>query len=286
MMQPEKILGLIGRNIAYSRSPLIHNTACDLLALPYVYTIFNIASADLIEPAIAGARALGIAGLNVTTPYKTTVVPFLDELSPEAASIGAVNTIVNNNGHLAGYNTDIAGFAAPLRPYAQRIKGNPVSVFGNGGAALAAIEAFRIFFHPCCVYLFVRDSAKASAMLENYVHRDIVTLCLIEELFSGESGAIAKIQRSLVIVNATPIGTAGRQNETETSILPLDTELLHPDHIVYDMVYIHCSRRSSRRQKPAALQPFQESRCCLDKLRDHLNSGQEKKCHLSKSELF
>jgi shikimate dehydrogenase len=237
MMQPEKILGLIGRNISYSRSPLIHNTACDLLALPYVYTIFNIASAALIEPALSGARALGIAGLNVTTPYKTTVVPFLDELSPEAASIGAVNTIVNNNGHLVGYNTDIAGFAAPLHQYAQRIEGNPVSVFGNGGAALAAIEAFRIFFRPACIFLFVRDIPKATAMLQDYAHRDIVTLCLMKELVSGESTAIARIRRSLVLVNATPIGTTGRHDDSETSIVPLDAGLLHHNQIVYDMVY-------------------------------------------------
>jgi len=100
MYSAKKILGLIGRNVGYSYSPYIHNT--------YYYTIFNISSHDLVPSALEGAKALGIAGFNVTIPYKKTVVACMDKLSPEAEAIGAVNTIVNDNGTLIGYNTDIA----------------------------------------------------------------------------------------------------------------------------------------------------------------------------------
>ncbi len=160
MKRATKILGLIGRAVDYSYSPLIHNRACSLLGLDYHYTIFNIAEPCMIGDALRGAKALGIAGFNVTIPYKKTVVPFLDALSEEAASIRAVNTIVNEGGKLIGHNTDIAGFAAPLLPYRESITDKNLSIFGGGGAALAAIEALNRFFSPKEILLFVRDKKK------------------------------------------------------------------------------------------------------------------------------
>ena len=230
----KKIFGLIGRNVDYSWSPLIHNTAFDLLQLPCFYTIFNIAAPELVEAALAGTRALGISGFSVTIPYKKTVVPFLDELSPEARAIGAVNTIVNENGRLCGHNTDIAGFAAPLIPLSGRIRNQKVCIFGNGGAALAAVEAFRLHFRPSSILLFVRDLDKAAEMLSGYEHRELVTPCLQNELDLPENRDL--LRECIVIVNATPIGTAGR-TDPAASILPEGKELVHSGQIVYDMVY-------------------------------------------------
>lgn len=232
--QAKKVFGLIGRNVDYSWSPLIHNTAFEKLGLPCFYTIFNISGPELIADALHGARALGISGFNVTIPYKKTVVPYLDELSPEALAIGAVNTIVNDNGRLSGYNTDIEGFASPLKPWSDRIRGTRVCIFGNGGAALAAVEAFRLFFEPSSVLLFVRDLDKADDMLEGYLHRDLVTPCFTDEL---EQAAGARLLRECsVVVNATPVGTAGRP-DTGRSVVPAGKDLLQPGQIVYDMVY-------------------------------------------------
>jgi len=232
-----QILGLVGRNVGYSWSPFIHNTACALLDLPYVYTIFNIPGAELLDDALRGARALGLAGFNVTIPYKKDVVPLLDELSGEASMIGAVNTIVNNGGKLCGHNTDIEGFAAPLLPYRERIEGRPVSVFGSGGASLAAIEAFRRYFMPSGIHLFVRDIFKAMFMLENYAHKEMVSVCLLDDLYSGKNRTREHFRNSSVIVNATPIGTTGRTNDERNCIVPQDENLLHRGQIVYDMVY-------------------------------------------------
>jgi len=232
--QSQKIFGLIGRHVDYSWSPLIHNTAFEALGLPCVYTIFNIPSPELIGDAIRGSRALGIAGFSVTIPYKKTVVPFLDELSPEALSIGAVNAIVNDNGRLLGYNTDIDGFAAPLMPMAESIRNRPVCIFGNGGAALAAVEAFRLRFSPSSVLLVVRDTQKAEDMLEEYAYRDIVTIRSGREIDQPACGKLIRDCR--VLVNATPIGTAGRV-EHGHNILPTGHGLLHDGQIVYDMVY-------------------------------------------------
>ena len=217
--QAIKVFGLIGKNVDYSWSPLIHNSAFQSLALPCVYTIFNIAAPELIGDALTGSRALGIAGFNVTIPYKKTVVPFLDELSPEAEAIGAVNTIVNEHGRLSGHNTDIAGFAAPLLPMAERIHGKPVCLFGNGGAALAAVEAFRLHFRPSSVRLMVRNPDKAEAMLEGYAHRDLVEPRLTSEL--DGSNADALLGECSVIVNATPIGTAGWDRYERLDNFPL-----------------------------------------------------------------
>lgn len=237
-MKPSKqILGLIGRNVGYSWSPLIHNTACDLLGLPYVYTIFDIAKPELLEDALRGARALGIAGLNVTIPYKKDVVPLLDELTEDATVIQAVNTIVNTGGKLVGHNTDIEGFATPLLPFLSRIEGNPVCIFGSGGASLAAIEAFRRFFRPSVIHLFVRDIFKALFMLEPYPHKERVSVCLLNDLYSGKNHTREHFRNCSVVVNATPIGTRGRTGDEASCIVPLEKNLLHNRQIVYDMVY-------------------------------------------------
>jgi shikimate dehydrogenase len=229
MTKATKIYALLGRAVDYSYSPLIHNCAFRELELPCHYTVFNIAEHDLVQDALRGARALGIAGFNVTIPYKKTVVPFLDELSEGAASIQAVNTIVNENGKLVGHNTDIEGFAAPLLPYLESIRGKRVSIFGGGGAALAAIEAFSRFFIPAEILLFVRDPEKARSLLNESGYDRNVPITII----SQERPEL--IRNSRVIVNATPVGTRGGKGDR--SIIPLDKEFLNPDQIVYDMVY-------------------------------------------------
>ncbi len=229
MTKATKIFALLGRAVDYSYSPLIHNSAFRELGLPCHYTVFNIAEPDLVQDALRGARALGIAGFNVTIPYKKTVVPFLDELSEGAASIQAVNTIVNENGKLIGHNTDIDGFATPLLPYRESIRGKSVSIFGGGGAALAAIEAFSRFFSPAEILLFVRDPEKARTIFDEIGYNSKVPITIIQQ------DTPEKIMKCRVIVNATPVGTRG--GKIESSIIPLDQEFIHPDQIVYDMVY-------------------------------------------------
>ncbi len=228
MMQATKIFALLGRAVDYSYSPLIHNTAFEKLGLPCHYTVFNIPSPDLVGDALQGAKALGLGGFSVTIPYKQTVVPFLDELSEEAATIQAVNVIVNDNGRLIGHNTDIIGFATPLLPYKERIAGNPVALFGAGGAALAAIEAFNRYFAPSEILLFVRDTAKAHRQLEESGYRSKTPITIIEQQH------LERIRDCCIIINATPLGTKGREREC---ILPLKSALLNAEQIVYDMVY-------------------------------------------------
>ncbi|TCD47653.1 shikimate dehydrogenase [Chlorobium sp. N1] len=231
-----QIYGLIGRDVGYSLSPLIHNTAFDLLRLEAVYTIFSIADPAQVPFALGGVRSLGISGCNVTIPYKETVVPFLDELSLDARSIGAVNTIVNDEGKLVGHNTDIAGFAAPLMARKAGIAGRPAVLFGSGGAALAAIEAMKRDFPPSRLTVFVRDPESAGARLERHISEGFLELALQEELDRGERGAVERCREATLLVNATPKGTHGRTDAHE-SIVPAGARAFHEGQTVYDMVY-------------------------------------------------
>ncbi|ASQ90874.1 shikimate dehydrogenase [Prosthecochloris sp. GSB1] len=227
-----KILGLIGRNVDYSYSPFIHNTAAEMLRLPFYYTIFNIAAEELVPTALEGARALGIAGFNVTIPYKRTVVACMDELSPEAVATGAVNTIVNRNGRLEGHNTDIAGVSDPLLRYIDDIKRKPAGIFGNGGAAMAAVEALRRFLEPSDIRMFVRDRVRGKK--------------LETRLNAGNPGVPVSVHSTddftalgecSLVINATPVGTLGVTAGFDNCILPEGTGAIHGGQVVFDMVY-------------------------------------------------
>jgi shikimate dehydrogenase len=104
-----RVCGLIGNPVEHSMSPAMHNAAYCETGLDYIYLPFRVAENNL-PGAIAGLRSLNFRGLNVTIPHKVAVIPLLDELEPMAQKIGAVNTIVNDNGCLKGYNTDAGGF--------------------------------------------------------------------------------------------------------------------------------------------------------------------------------
>ena len=128
--------GLIGDPVEHTMSPAMHNAAFARMGLDYVYAPFRVKKDDLAQ-AIAGMRALNIRGLNVTIPHKVNVIPLLDELDSLAEKIGAVNTIVNDDGVLKGYNTDASGFLQTLQERGIEPEGKRVVVLGAGGASRA-----------------------------------------------------------------------------------------------------------------------------------------------------
>jgi shikimate dehydrogenase len=136
-----RILAVFGDPIAHSLSPLMQNEALDKSGINAVYVPFHIKAEGLGE-AVAAVRSFGIWGVNLTVPHKVTVCPFLDELDADARLIGAVNTIVNRDGWLIGYNTDVYGFLNSLAvdlhfdPAGKRIL-----LLGAGGACRAAVVA-------------------------------------------------------------------------------------------------------------------------------------------------
>ena len=158
-----RVLGVIGDPVAHTASPAMHNAALRALNLDYVYAAFRVAPAALPQ-ALAGMRAFGMVGLNVTVPHKQGVMAHLDEISAEAQSIGAVNTIANRDGRLVGYNTDAFGIVQSLKadggldPLPSK-----VALLGAGGAARAVLYALLARDEVEEVLLLNRTVEKAAA---------------------------------------------------------------------------------------------------------------------------
>ena len=147
-----EIYGLIGDPVEHSFSPPMINAAFSSEKLDARYLGFRVKVGDVSE-AIAGIRALNFAGVNVTVPHKSTVIPYLDEVTPLAKKIGAVNTISNVRGHLKGTNTDFSGFIRSLKTLNFSPKNKVIALLGAGGSArallvgLADAGAFRVIVY-------------------------------------------------------------------------------------------------------------------------------------------
>ncbi|UII54953.1 shikimate dehydrogenase [Cytobacillus spongiae] len=132
----KKLFAVIGDPISHSMSPAMHNDLFKRYEIDAHYHPLHI-KAEELETAIKGLKAIGIAGFNVTIPHKTTIIPFLDQVDPLARAIGAVNTVVNENGQLVGYNTDGEGFVKGLLADFETVQEKKSLVIGAGGAARA-----------------------------------------------------------------------------------------------------------------------------------------------------
>jgi shikimate dehydrogenase len=192
------LLGLIGSPIKSSAAPAIHEAAAQALGFRAHYHLIDVASADgaKLRAMLEGVRLLGFAGVNVTFPYKEAAVPLLDALSPGAAAIGTVNTVVVRDRQLTGHNTDSTGFGAAFRAVFGSPGDRPVALIGAGGVgraiafALAELGAREL-------RLFDADRAKADALAERLGGRIAARVC--DDVAQALDGAG-------VLVNATPIG--------------------------------------------------------------------------------
>ena len=128
--------GLIGNPVEHTLSPIIHNTLAEMFGHNLVYVPFLVETGRL-GAAVEGAAALQLLGLNVTVPYKSEVIPFLQEVDPLAAAIGAVNTLVSVNGGYKGYNTDMEGLYRAMETEGIRIDGEEILLLGAGGVSRA-----------------------------------------------------------------------------------------------------------------------------------------------------
>ncbi len=136
-----RLLGLIGTPVEHSKSPAMYNYCFKKFGLDWAYLAFDVPR-EKVGEAIQAIRTLNLRGANVTMPCKNAVIPYLDELSPAAQAIQAVNTIVNENGRLIGHNTDGCGYTQNLRRSGTDVCGKKIVLLGGGGAASAiAIQA-------------------------------------------------------------------------------------------------------------------------------------------------
>lgn len=217
------LLGLVGSPISQSAAPAMHEAAAQALGLRCFYHLIDIPGLDRagLQATIDGVRRLGFSGVNVTFPYKEAVVPLLDRLSPAAAGMGAVNTVVVEGGALVGHNTDSTGFASAFQEVFGPRPAGPVALIGAGGAGRAIAFAFAALGAPA-LRLFDSDKAKARALAQALGDGMAVTLCDdVPAALQGVCGA----------VNATPVGMLpSREN-------PIPADLLSPEIWVADAVY-------------------------------------------------
>ncbi|GAB4517378.1 MAG: shikimate dehydrogenase [Roseibium sp.] len=223
------LAGLIGRGIARSRTPQMHMAEAAAQHMRGVYRIIDVdtlpADRQNLEVIVRAAEITGFSGLNVTYPFKMEVIPFLDQLSPNAAAVGSVNTIVFRSGKRIGHNTDLWGFAESFRRHMPGASADTVLLVGAGGAGVAVAHALA----DCAtrqLKIFDLDPARA-AQVAAQVRKNrpgvmVETIAAIDEtVTAGLTG----------LVNASPVGMA------KTPGTPVPLELLRPDMWVADIVY-------------------------------------------------
>lgn len=226
-----KQVGLIGYPVAHSRSPQMHNAAFREIGFDAEYTLWETPPGTL-EERVASLRAPGILGANVTIPYKEDVVPLLDECYVLAGRIGAVNTIVNHNGKLIGYNTDAPGMLRALAEFpgfSFDSRGKETVILGTGGAARAAAVALAEDWAQS-VTILGRDEARIGALLHHLRLWEVETQ-ISGALFNSTEANI-RLQKADLVVNATSVGL----KSSDTDVL-IDVNLLPVDALVMDMVF-------------------------------------------------
>ena len=225
-----KLIGLIGHPIKQSYSPFIHNIAAQFKNIDYIYLPFDVVDANL-KNALKGVVALGISGLNVTIPHKEKIIKYLDELSEEAAMIGAVNTIVNEHGKLKGYNTDINGILESLTEFKDLITGSKVCVIGAGGGARAVIYTLIRHFKPEQITIINRTIQRADTLHNYFSEKMRFDNLKTADLFPPD--LIETFHSSKLIVNSTSVGMFPDVDDSPTNL----KESFHKDQLVFDMIY-------------------------------------------------
>lgn len=228
-----KVLALIGSPVGHSGSPAMYNYSFEKLGLDYVYVAYDVKE-DGVEKALDAMRLFDMRGMNVTMPDKTEAARLVDVLSPAAQMIGAVNTIVNEDGTLKGYNTDGEGFVNNLKEYGTDIRGKKMVIAGGGGAATAiqvqcALDGAKelVIFNKKDAF-FERTLATAQKIraavpdIQVSVHDIDDNEILRKELSDAD-----------IFVNATSVGMKPMEDK---SIIK-DTSMLHEKLTVADIVY-------------------------------------------------
>ncbi|MCC6542971.1 MAG: shikimate dehydrogenase [Nitrospirae bacterium] len=222
-----KVFGIIGRPVSHSLSPVLHNAAFEFLGLDCCYVPFPV-DAGHLETAISAIRALHIAGLNVTIPYKESVISCLSELSEEAKMIGAVNTITVSGDRLVGHNTDGQGFIASLNECGQSVNGRSILIIGAGGAARAV--AFSLARGGAGSILIANRTISKGKSLKEQIGKYFSSINLDVKGMDPEDlrGVINSVD---MVVNTTSIGLMKEDPS------PVPREFLHRDLFVCDLIY-------------------------------------------------
>lgn len=220
-----KVYALVGDPIDHSLSPAIQNAAFRSIGLNAIYVPFRVESSRL-RFAIQGLKFLGIRGFNVTTPHKTAMLRYLDEVDTKAAEIGSINTVKSDEGILTGFNTDGAGALNALKEAGVAPDGKTILLFGAGGAARAI--AHSLARHRCEINLVNRTISRTQRLAS-----------LLRKKFRIQANCVSLSSQSMrrhvesadIVLNASSMGMTGNEN------VPIPKKWLRSDQWVFDIVY-------------------------------------------------
>lgn len=229
------LISLIATPIRHSLSPTMHNEAFAKLGLDYAYLAFEVGNEEL-KDAVSGIRALGIRGSNVSMPNKQAIIPYLDELSPAAKLVGAVNTVTNKDGkgHLVGHITDGTGAMRALKEEGVEVNDQIITMTGAGGAGTAiAIQAaldgakeLRIFNINDQHFATAQETVKK-------INGNTECKATITDL-ANQDEFKKSLAESSIYIDATGVGMKPLEDES----LIVDPAIIRPDLVVFDVVYI------------------------------------------------
>lgn len=213
------VTGIFGCPVEHSLSPAMHNAAFSHLNMDFCYVPFLVRP-ELLSDAVKAIRALHLRGVNVTVPHKENVLPFLDKVDEETAFIGAVNTILNSDGILTGYNTDGRGFMESLSEADIQAENKAILIIGAGGASRAISyylvkKAARLFIHD-----IDKNKAEHLASELGRISPNVIPRHSLDSLGDID-----------LLINATPLGLK------ETDASPVNTSLLTESMSVCDLIY-------------------------------------------------
>jgi shikimate dehydrogenase len=218
-----ELVGLIGHPVRHSLSPVLMNTAFREMGLDWAFVVCEV-SPGLGAAAVSGAATLGFRGLSVTMPHKDAAAASVDELSPSAAALGAVNCVAFADGRAVGHNTDGAGFLASLSAETGRsVAGEVCAVLGAGGAARSIVRALA---DAGAGEVLVVNRTESRALAAAGVAPDVARVAAVDEI-----GAAA------VVVNATSVGMADASRPGAVGDVPIDVGRLSTGTLVADIVY-------------------------------------------------
>ena len=218
--------GLIGNPVEHTLSPIIHNTLAEKKGHNLVYVPFCVEAN--VEDAVRGAYALNILGMNVTVPYKSAVLPYLQELDSLAANIGAVNTLVRMPEGYKGYNTDMTGLYRAMMSENIVIENSEIILLGAGGAA-RAVAFLCAHYHAKKVYMLNRNIEKAESVADE-VNEAVGRECVIPMTLSDYK----KIpQGKYLAIQGTSVGL---YPNVDTVVIE-DKEFYSMIHTGYDLIY-------------------------------------------------
>jgi shikimate dehydrogenase len=218
------LYGVIGDPVRHSKSPIMLNRAFRERGINGSYAAFHV-TPNQLEQALAGVRGLGFRGLNVTIPHKIEVMAFLDEVHEGARAAGAVNTVVNENGRLIGYNTDGIGYVRSLKEEVESdLTGKTIVVLGAGGAARGILWALAQE-NPTAIMLANRTEEKAIELAASFsleLHISVIPWKTLREVCAYAD----------VVINTTSVGMS-----PHVDAVPIDTTWLKSGSVVSDLIY-------------------------------------------------